>query len=149
MKYIVVIIIAVIVGYLIFTSGDKKSEEIKEPATTEDQAASKQGIAENIDSTVGYATGHTQIYAGQSAKAKIHQNQLDQAVGQFQALEMRTPKSLQEMIAAGVIGKSSLNDEWNRPLKSSVENNMFVVRAAGRDRKFNTGDDWVKKYPIK
>ena len=149
MRYIIVIIVAVIVGYFIFTSGNEKPEKTDEPATTKEQAAPKQGIAKDIDSAAGYATGHTQVYAGQRAKAKVYQNQIDQAVGQFQALEMRTPKSLQEMVDAGVLTRQSLKDEWNRPLWSGVENNMFVVRAAGRDRKFKTGDDWVKKYPIK
>jgi len=144
MKYLILMIIFAALGYWIFAvQMPKQTEEEQE------KAKNRPTMADEVNDFTGYATGHTQVYAGQNAKAKIKKTSIQKAVNQFEAMEGRTPRSLNEMVQQKYLSRENLKDEWNRALKSEVKNNNLIIRSMGRDRKYNTPDDWTLTFPIK
>ena len=137
-------IIFAALGYFIFAvQMPKQTEEEQE------KAKQRRTMADDVNDVAGYATGSTPIYAGQNAKAKIRKTSIQKGVTNFEAMEQRTPTSLSEMVQNNYLSKEDTKDEWNRPLKSEVKNQKLIIRSMGRDRKYNTNDDWFLEFPIK
>ena len=100
-----------------------------------------------IEETIDYATGKTQITAGQRAKAKLIQASISNAVNSYVVMEGKKPASLQDLVDAGFLNKKYTKDEWGRELIiTRTADNKLIVRSIGADRKPETSDDWVKKY---
>ena len=144
MKIFLVMIALAALGYYIFALQMPKQTE-------EEQKKSKQRrtMADDVNDVAGYATGYTQVYAGQNAKATIKKTSIQRGVTNFEAMEQRTPTSLSELVQKSYLSKADTKDEWNRPLKSEVKDRKLIIRSMGRDRKYNTSDDWVLEFPIK
>ena len=100
-----------------------------------------------FEETIDYATGKTQITAGQRTKAKLIQASINNAVNSYVIMEGKRPGSLQELVDAGLLNKKYTKDEWGRELiVTRAPGNKLAVRSIGPDRKPNTSDDWVKEY---
>jgi len=99
-----------------------------------------------VEETINYGTGKTQLAAGQKAKAQVVQVSIGNAINSFEVLEGRKPNSLQELVDTGFLNNKNKQDEWGRALIVNIQDNKFIVRSAGADKKPNTSDDWVKEY---
>jgi hypothetical protein len=144
MKIFLVMVAFAALGYYIFAVQMPKQTEEEQEKTRQ-----RRTMADDVNDVTGYATGHTQIYAGQNAKAKVKKTSIQKGVTNFEAMEQRTPGSLSEMVREGYLSKADTKDEWNRPLKSEIKGQKLIIRSMGRDRKYNTSDDWFLEFPIK
>jgi competence protein ComGC len=86
-----------------------------------------------LDSFTDYATGKTQIEAGQAAKRKLIGISIQEAVDYFSVQEGREPTSLQDLVDAGNLASEYTKDEYGRPLQSSVKDGKLVVRSVKAD----------------
>jgi hypothetical protein len=86
-----------------------------------------------LDTFTDYATGKTQIEAGQAAKRKIIGISMQEAVDYFRVQEGREPTSLKDLVDTGYLAPENTRDEYGRPLQSGVENGKLVVRSVKPD----------------
>ena len=86
-----------------------------------------------LDAFTDYATGKTQIEAGQAAKQKLIGISIQEAVDYFRVQEERDPTSLQDLVDAGNLPSQYTKDEYGRPLQSSVKDGKLVVRSVKPD----------------
>ena len=88
-------------------------------------------IASRNDESMGsdsakYFTLKAQYQSGLNFCYPGNRNELDQYI-----------KFLEE------VNQGSLYDSWGSLFKFSISNNITFIRSAGKDKKFNTGDDIV------
>jgi len=71
---------------------------------------------------------------------------INDAVRAFRAVRKTTPRSLRELVDAGLLGERYLRDENHQPLESRREGDGFVVESVGMDGVKGTEDDWTRTF---
>ena len=95
MKGFIILVIVLIIGFIIYAAGrkqevEKQNDAKKPPVVQNEQKPSKPSKAEQVvqevQDTASYATGYTQVKAGNNAKDKIKNIQQQQNQRQQEAL---------------------------------------------------------------
>jgi hypothetical protein len=88
-------------------------------------------------------TGKTAVDVARDARRDLVQSNLQHAMRLYRATNEQEPADLQALLDAGVLRRSDLVDEWNRPLRSETEEGRLIVRGLGPDARRGTEDDWT------
>ena len=88
-------------------------------------------------------TGKETLDRGRMTAQLLFRRRLERALREYQTLQGTRPKSLQDLVEAGVLQDDDLVDEWGRALTVEVWEQGFQVRSAGPDGRLRTEDDWT------
>jgi hypothetical protein len=88
-------------------------------------------------------TGRDAVDIGQDLKRQQVQNTLGRALREYRQMNDADPRSLQDLVTAGLLQKADINDEWGRALETEPGPNGLVVRGLGADGRRGTPDDWT------
>lgn len=99
MKGFVILVIVLIIGFIIYAAGRKQEIEkqnnakkpaavqnVEKPAAPAKQSKTEQ-VSQEVQDTINYGTGYTQVKAGNNAKNKIQNIQQQQNQRHQKALE--------------------------------------------------------------
>lgn len=112
-----VIVLVLALYYFLGLEGSKKVDEIVEQVEAFDEA--RLGLT------------------------KVNMNTLERAINSFMATEGRTPKSLKELQVFRPMALDKL-DSWGTQIRyERLSDYSFRLRSAGRDKIFDTEDDFV------
>ncbi len=142
MRYLVFLILAVIViVWIVQRAHDEKKA---------DDSRKKESLHEQIDETTDYLTGKTPINAMIRSQWQIRRVAIQRAVGNFEIMNGRPPRSFEELLQENFIGEEQTYMTYGN-VKSKLisglnENGRFFVRWIGMDRKAGTGDDEVEVF---
>jgi hypothetical protein len=117
--FIALLLAAVVVYFLVFWKGEKKSL-----------------LETEID----------KLQESRVELAEVNMANLSRAILSFQASEGNLPASLSELSRAGILTAGAA-DVWGKAIKyERLSENSFRLTSAGPDRTFDTADDIVKDY---
>lgn len=102
-----------------------------------------QGWVDVLRGGVDDFTGRTALDIGQEMKRDMLRSRLRQAFGQYRAVTGEEPRRLEDLVAADLLQRVDLEDEWGRPLRVETQASRLVVRGLGADGTSGTEDDWV------
>jgi hypothetical protein len=125
------IILLVFIGGAIYLARPKQVENLAEDA--------HRAVSESLEDV----TGKTAKDISDHALSTLRKDNLQRALRQYENLRGKKPEELEELVREGLVDKADLVDEWGRSLKVEVTTQGIVVRSAGRDGRFHTGDDWT------
>lgn len=88
-------------------------------------------------------TGREALHVGQEIRRTQLRSTLDLALRDYRQMNGSDPQSLQDLVAAGVLQRADLTDEWGRPLRAEAGAQGLVIRGLGADGERATADDWT------
>jgi len=88
-------------------------------------------------------TGKDAVDIGQDVKRQQVRSALQLAIREYWQLNGEDPRSLQDLVAAGLLQSADLADEWGRPLVTERGQEGLVIRSLGSDGQRGTEDDWT------
>jgi len=88
-------------------------------------------------------TGKTAADLGRETMTFASRARVARAVREYMTETGRLPRDLDELVERGLIQKDSAMDEWGRGLGIEADGDGIVIRSAGPDGDFHTGDDWT------
>ena len=142
MRYLVFLILAVIViVWIVQRAHDEKKA---------DDSRKKESLHEQIDETTDYLTGKTPINAMIRSQWTIRMAAIQRAARDFEIMNGRSPKSLDELIQENMIGEEQTYMRYgnvnSKLLSGQDQNGRFFIQWIGMDRKAGTGDDRVEVF---
>ena len=96
-----------------------------------------------LQSGTNVVTGKEALHVGQDIRRGQLRHSLEQALGEYRQLNGEDPRSLQDLVTAGVLQRADLDDEWGRPLLNEHGEQGLVIRGLGPDGARDTEDDWT------
>ncbi len=87
-----------------------------------------------IETTVEYVTGHTAIKAKSKAQQTLIKAVITNGISMFEVENGRSPISLEELVAAGYLDKTYLDDEYGKPLEVEARDGQLIVRSVRIDK---------------
>ncbi len=87
-----------------------------------------------IETTVEYVTGHTAIKAKSKAQQTLIKAAITNGISMFEVENGRSPISLEELVAAGYLDKTYLDDEYGKPLEVEARDGKLIVRSVRIDK---------------
>ena len=64
-------------------------------------------------------------------------------IKQYKTINKKYPDEIRELIGNRPLRKSWLTDKWRNPYIYEKTNNGFMIKSAGKDKKFDTEDDLI------
>jgi hypothetical protein len=138
MRYLVfLILLAIVVVWLVQRGQDEREAE---------KAKKKESLGDQIHEVTDYTTGRTQTNILIDQTVNLRKIQIQRAVSDFEAMNGRTPKGLDELVQENLIGEEDKYIRYGN-VKYEIESGQtpdgrFFIRGAGRDRVKGTKDDW-------
>jgi len=142
MRYFVFfVLIAIVAIWLIRRAHNEKEAE---------EAGKGESLHDQIHEVTDYTTGKTPINVGIQSQWRIRVVQIRREVSNFEIMNGRTPRSLDELVEEDRIGEQDMYMRYGN-VKSKLisglnQDGQFFIKWIGMDRKEGTNDDRVEVF---
>jgi hypothetical protein len=100
-------------------------------------------VGDAVRSGVHDLTGKTAADLGRQTMSYASRARISRAVREYVAERGDVPGDLDALVERGLIHRDTAVDEWGRALGLESSEDGVLIRSAGPDGRFHTGDDWT------